>query len=80
MPCNSCDGTLSSQPALTPTWQYTRPEVVQQALDLLECSFSETDALASPAIVRDYLRLLLADRPHEVFAVVFLMPSTGSSR
>ncbi len=72
MPCNSCDGVLSSQPALTPTWQYTRPEVVQQALDLLECTFNETDALASPAIVRDYLRLLLADRPHEVFAVVFL--------
>ena len=69
---NCRDGAFSSPPALTPAWQYTRPEVVQQALDLLECSFSETDALASPAIVRDYLRLLLADRPHEVFAVVFL--------
>ena len=72
MPCNCRDDASSSPPALTPAWQYTRPEVVQQALDLLECSFCETDALASPAIVRDYLRLLLADRPHEVFAVVFL--------
>jgi hypothetical protein len=72
MSCNCRDGASSSPPALTPAWQYTRPEVVQQALDLLECSFGETDALASPAIVRDYLRLLLADRPHEVFAVVFL--------
>lgn len=32
----------------------------------------ETDALSSPAAVRDYLRLLLAERPHEVFVAVFL--------
>ena len=51
---------------------YTRAQVVKQALELLECEASEADALASPDAVRDYLRLLLADRPHEVFAVVFL--------
>lgn len=51
---------------------YTRPAVVQQALTLLECEVREADALVSPEAVRDYLRLLLADRPHEVFAVVFL--------
>jgi DNA repair protein RadC len=51
---------------------YARPQVVQQALELLECEAREADALASPDAVRDYLRLLLADRPHEVFAVVFL--------
>ena len=51
---------------------YTRAQVVQQALELLECEAREADALASPDAVRDYLRLLLADRPHEVFAVVFL--------
>lgn len=51
---------------------YTRPQVVQQALALLECEVREADALATPGAVRDYLRLLLADRPHEVFAVMFL--------
>lgn len=51
---------------------YTRPQVVQQALALLECDVREADALATPDVVRDYLRLLLADRPHEVFAVMFL--------
>jgi len=30
------------------------------------------DALLSPTAVRDYLQLLLADRPHEVFAVMFM--------
>ena len=51
---------------------YTRPQVVQQALALLECEVREADALATPEVVRDYLRLLLADRPHEVVAVMFL--------
>ena len=51
---------------------YTRPAVVQQALNLLLCEVREADALASPDAVRDYLQLLLADRPHEVFTVVFL--------
>ena len=55
--------------ALTP---YTRPEVVRQALALLECEVREVDVLATPGAVRDYLRLRLGDRPHEVFAVVFL--------
>ena len=51
---------------------YSRPLVVQQALQLLAREVREADALTSPAAVRDYLRLLLADRQHEVFAVVFL--------
>ena len=55
-----------------PIIHYTRPELVQQALDLMECELHGADALATPDVVRDYLRLLLGDRPHEVFAVVFL--------
>lgn len=51
---------------------YTRAQVVQQALELLAFEVREDDALASPDAVRDYLRLLLADRPHEVFTVMFL--------
>ena len=57
---------------MSPITHYCRPELVQQALDLMACEVREVDALASPDAVRDYLRLLLADRPHEVFAVVFL--------
>lgn len=51
---------------------YSRAPLVRQALALLECEVREADALATPDAVRDYLRLRLADRPHEVFAVVFL--------
>lgn len=51
---------------------YHRPQLVQRALKLLEGEMRQADVLTSPQAVRDYLRLLLGDRPHEVFAVVFL--------
>lgn len=51
---------------------YTRPPLVQEALDLLAAEVRNSDALTSPGAVRDYLRLLLGDRPHEVFTLVFL--------
>ena len=51
---------------------YRRAEVVQRALAYLACEVRDADTLATPDAVRDYLRLLLGDRPHEVFAVVFL--------
>lgn len=50
----------------------TRHPTVTRALRLLAREMTEGDALASPGAVRDYLRLALGDRPHEVFAVVFL--------
>ncbi len=46
--------------------------IIEQALALLACEVREASTLESPSAVKDYLRLLLADRPHEVFAVVFL--------
>lgn len=46
--------------------------IVEKALKLLACDIRETDTLASPTAVRDYFRLRLGDRPHEVFAVAFL--------
>lgn len=60
-----------SIPCITP---YTRPALVQQALDLIASKATPGTApiLSCPAAVRDYLRLLLGDRPHEVFTVVFL--------
>ena len=58
---------------LPPLARYSRPPLVQQALHLLECEVREPGALlASPQAVRDYLRLWLSDRPHEVFAALFL--------
>lgn len=68
----SSDSCLAAACPMSLITRYTRPELVQQALDLLECEFHESDALASPEVVRDYLRLLIGDRPHEVFTVVFL--------
>lgn len=49
-----------------------RDPVVEQALSILACQVRETDALASPEAARDFVRLRLADRQHEVFAVLFL--------
>ena len=50
----------------------SRAAIVEQALQLLAAEVRESDALSSPALVKDYLRLLLAERQHEVFVVVFL--------
>lgn len=46
--------------------------IVTQALELLACEIRTVDVLASPDAVKDYLRLQLANKPHEVFAVLFL--------
>lgn len=49
---------------------------LKAAVELGRRALAETarvqDALSSPAAVRDYLRLLLAERPHEIFVAVFL--------
>jgi DNA repair protein RadC len=46
------------------------------ARELVRRAFAETmrerDTLGSPAVVRDYLRIMLAQRDHEVFMVLFL--------
>jgi DNA repair protein RadC len=46
--------------------------LIATALAVLAGRMRATDHLASPATVRDYLRLLLAGREHEVFVVVLL--------
>lgn len=53
-------------------FSYARSHQVQKALDLLSSEVRGSDVIGSPGAVRDYLSLLLADRPHEVFTVVFL--------
>jgi DNA repair protein RadC len=50
----------------------TQDQVIQRALRILESRAKTLDALTSPAAVRGYLRLRLADRQHEVFVCVFL--------
>jgi len=71
------DHTLPLQASIPLCLGYNRPPLVQQALDLLAIPVSQGNMLSSPDAVRDYLRLLLADRPHEVFCVVFLDAQHG---
>ena len=47
-------------------------QVVAAALAVLEQRATYGDALSSPGAVRDYLRLSLANREHEVFVCVWL--------
>ena len=44
----------------------TPDQIIQQALMILEARMRAAPALASPEAVRDYLRLSLHDRAHEV--------------
>ena len=46
--------------------------LIAEALAVLARRIRCGDSLASPSAVRDYLRLLLAGREHEVFVVVLL--------
>ena len=46
--------------------------VLAAANEILATRMRHADVLASPGAVRDYLRLLLQDRQHEVFVVVLL--------
>ncbi|MHB1175353.1 MAG: RadC family protein [Sulfuriferula sp.] len=53
--------------------KYTQLQaVLEMARRALGESMRQTDALASPGAVRDYLRLALAGKAYEVFCVVFL--------
>ena len=46
--------------------------VIAEALVILERRLVRGCALSSPGAVRDYLRVLLAQKPHEEFVVIFL--------
>jgi DNA repair protein RadC len=46
--------------------------VIAQALAILATRMRSANALSSPAVVRDYLRLALGGREHEVFVVLLL--------
>ena len=46
--------------------------VIVAALEILAVRMRHGDAMSSPSAVRDYLRLTLHDREHEVFVVTLL--------
>ena len=46
--------------------------LIAEALAILAKRMRVSDQLSSPGAVRNYLRLLLAEREHEVFVVVLL--------
>jgi len=50
----------------------TDAQLVQRALTILERQMKQGAALTSPGAVRDYLRLALATREHEVFVCIWL--------
>ncbi len=50
----------------------TDDALIAQAMEILSRRIRVADHLSSPNAVRDYLRLLLAGREHEVFVVVLL--------
>ena len=50
----------------------TQDQTIKRALKILDARMRSAPVLSSPEAVRDYLRLLLHDREHEVFVCVFL--------
>ncbi len=50
----------------------THDQIIQRALQILDARIRDLPALSSPDAVRNYLRLLLHDRPHEVFVCLYL--------
>jgi DNA repair protein RadC len=46
--------------------------LIEQALAILARRIQVGDPLSSPGAVRDYLRLLMGGKAHEVFVVIFL--------
>jgi DNA repair protein RadC len=48
-------------------------EVIRMAIGIIDHRFGlKRASLNSPSLVRDYLRLTLTDKEHEVFACVFI--------
>ena len=63
---------LSATPGLGNAKYAQLAAVMEMARRALKDKISRGSALSSPRAVRDYLRLRLQDRPHEVFVGVFL--------
>jgi DNA repair protein RadC len=50
----------------------THDQVIERALRILDSRVRDGDALSSPLAVRQYLRIALSGKEHEVFVAIFL--------
>ena len=50
----------------------TKEQTITRALKILDARMRSGPVLSAPTAVRDYLRLSLSDRGHEVFVCIFL--------
>ncbi len=50
----------------------TQDQTIKRALKILDARMRNEPVLSAPTAVRDYLRLSLHDRAHEVFVCIFL--------
>ena len=59
---------------MTKVWgvSATQDQIIRRALRILDARIRSGSLLSSPTAVRDYLRLSLHDRGHEVFMCIFL--------
>jgi DNA repair protein RadC len=69
---NAARDEFTGFPGMGPAKYAQLQAVLEMARRALSEEARSTDALQSPQAVRDYLRLLLAGKRHEVFMVVFL--------
>jgi DNA repair protein RadC len=63
---------VSSVPGVGPAKYVQLQAVVEMARRALREEIGERDAMSSPRAVREFLRLSLGGRPHEVFVAMFL--------
>src|SRR3970040_1535960 len=70
--CAADPGTLTAISGLGTAKYAQLQAVLEMARRALREKLDRGSALSSPQAVRDYLRLKLQDRPHEVFVGVFL--------
>jgi DNA repair protein RadC len=69
---NAAQAEFSAFPGMGPAKYAQLQAVLEMARRALGEDMKQGDALNSPRAVRDYLRLLLGGRKHEVFMVLFL--------
>lgn len=69
---NTRPAALAKLPGLGPAKATQLAAVLELARRALKEDLHQRDLLASPAAVRDWLRLKLANLPHEVFGVLWL--------
>lgn len=70
--CSASLAELSQVPGMGPAKAAQLQAVLELARRALKQGMAQRDILASPTVVRDFLRLRLATLPHEVFLVLLL--------